>query len=399
MKISIVAIALLLNVIAYCIFSLKTKSWLNILTPQFLLTMPVIFLFEFIHLSYNFEKGSDLGYLIVYLIYTLPLLAFVFSYLYVSPIKYLVNIKVDIESSIPVTLGFLILAVLLYSPILVQFAGDIFNPRAIYTATRTGFGLGYYGSVVLCYIFFILVLFNQKLNVRYKIAALLFSMFFAYLHGSKGQILTIIFIGMMYYIVNSMVRVKFFVIIAIFLLFGAFGASIFYSMSIGVEPKDLLLIMAGYSDYSRNAVMLIDVNNHLEFGRIFFEDNFFSRIPRAIYPDKPTDYGSFALALKYFPASFYLNEGVPSFGVGVLYADFGISAVFFSAMGGFLNGIVSRTLMARLRIYKNPADFILLCFMSGIILIPIGAGNLLPEHFMLAMLVLFLLKKRKPVLH
>ena len=399
MKISIVAIALLLNVIAYCIFSLKTKSWLNILTPQFLLTMPVIFLFEFIHLSYNVENGSDLGYLIVYLIYTLPLLAFVFSYLYVSPIKFFVNIKIDIESSIPVTLGFMIFAVLLYSPILVQFAGDIFNPRAIYTATRTGFGLGYYGSAILCYIFFILVLFNQKLAVKYKIAALLFSMFFAYLHGSKGQILTIIFIGMMYYIVNSMVRVKFFVIIAIFVLFGAFGASIFYSMSVGVEPKDLLLIMAGYSDYSRNAVMLIDVNNHLEFGRIFLEDNFFSRIPRAIYPDKPTDYGSFALALKYFPASFYLNEGVPSFGVGVLYADFGISAVFFSAMGGFLNGIVSRTLMARLRIYKNPADFILLCFMSGIILIPIGAGNLLPEHFILAMLVLFLLKKRKPVLH
>lgn len=399
MKISIVAIALILNLIAYCIFSLKTKSWLNILTPQFLLSMPVLYLFEFIHLSYDFEKGSDLGYLIIYLIYTLPVLAFVFSYLYVAPIKYFVNMKFDIEPSISVTLACLFVAVLLYSPILIQFSGEIFNPRAIYTATRTGFGLGYYGSIVLCYIFFILVLFNKKLTVKYKIVALLFSLFFAYLHGSKGQILTIIFIGMMYYIVNSMVHVKFLVIIAIFLLFGAFGAGTFYSMSVGIEPKDLLLMMAGYSDYSRNAVMLIDANNHLEFGRFFFEDNFFSRIPRAIYPAKPTDYGSFELALKYFPASFYLNEGVPSFGVGVLYADFGILAVFFSAIGGFLNGIVSRTLMARLRVYKNPADFILLCFMSGIILIPIGAGNLLPEHFILAMLVLFLLKKRKPVLH
>lgn len=399
MKISIVAIALILNLIAYCIFSLKTKSWLNILTPQFLLSMPVLYLFEFIHLSYDFEKGSDLGYLIIYLIYTLPVLAFVFSYLYVAPIKYFVNMKFDIEPSISVTLACLFVAVLLYSPILIQFSGEIFNPRAIYTATRTGFGLGYYGSIVLCYIFFILVLFNKKLTVKYKIVALLFSLFFAYLHGSKGQILTIIFIGMMYYIVSSMVHVKFLVIIAIFLLFGAFGAGTFYSMSVGIEPKDLLLMMAGYSDYSRNAVMLIDANNHLEFGRFFFEDNFFSRIPRAIYPAKPTDYGSFELALKYFPASFYLNEGVPSFGVGVLYADFGILAVFFSAIGGFLNGIVSRTLMARLRVYKNPADFILLCFMSGIILIPIGAGNLLPEHFILAMLVIFLLKKRKPVLH
>lgn len=387
MKFYIVLMAFILSMSIYCFFSIKTKSWLNILTPQFLLAMPTIYLFEMIHLYYDGDNGSDFGYLVVYLIYTLPTLTFAIGYMYITPINSLTNIRCKTVNTSALAIGFLIAGVLLYLPVMKQFAGDLFNPRAIYIATRSGFGISYYGSIMACYLFCILALFNASWGWKRKAAAVLFSVVFAYLHGSKGQIMTVLFIGMLYFISTSMERVKFWIVALVVALFGTFGVVAFYSMVSGVELGDLLLVMAGYSDYTRNAVMLIDSSRDLEWGRIFFEDNIFSRIPRALYPDKPKDFGSFALALQYFPDSFYRDAGVPSFGVGVMYADFGLLAVPVCALTGFIGGLFTRTIMARLRMYANPGDFILLCFLSGIILIPIGSGNLLPEHIVMALLV------------
>lgn len=395
MKLYIVSLALILHLAAYCFFSVKTKSWLNILTPAFLLGIPTIYLFEIMHLYVDTEPGSDLGYLVVYLIYTLPVLAFVLSYLYIRPLSCATNVASVNKNTTAVSLGFLVVAVLLYLPIMVQFAGDLFNPRAIYTATRSGFGVSYYGSAVASYIFLILVLFNTMLGWRLKTLALIFCMVFAYLHGSKGQILTVIFIAMLYRIVSSSSRVKFWTMAVLAIAFGLLGMVTFYSMTKGIEPEQLLMVMANYSDYNRNAVMLIDSDRYLQWGRIFFEDNVFSRVPRALYPDKPKDFGSFSLALEYFPSSFYRDEGVPSFGVGVMYADFGILAVVINTLWGAFSGIVSRTLMARLRLYRNPADFVLLCFFCGVVLIPVGTGNLLPENFVLACMV-YWMASRKP---
>lgn len=390
MKLYIVSLALALNLAAYCFFSLKTKSWLNILTPAFLLNIPTMYLFELMHMYVYREPGSDLGYFVVYLIHTLPIIAFVLAYLYIRPLSFATNFASVSKNTTIVSLAFLVAAVLLYLPVMLQFSSDLFNPRAIYTATRTGFGVSYYGSIVASYIFLILVLFNAAWSWRLKLLALLFCMVFAYLHGSKGQILTMIFIAMLYYIVTSTRPVKFWVVAVLATLFGALGMVTFYSMTKGIEPEELMMVMANYSDYNRNAVMLVDSEKYLQWGRIFFEDNFFSRIPRALYPDKPKDYGSFSLALEYFPSSFYRDEGVPSFGVGVMYADFGILAVLMNTVWGIFSGIVCRTLMARLRIYRNPADFVLLCFFCGAILIPLGLGNLLPEHFVLALVVYFI---------
>lgn len=394
MKLYIISFALVLHLAAYSLFSIKTKSWLNIMTPTLLLSLPAMYLFELMHVYVDYESGSDLGYLIVYLLYTLPIVAFVLAYLYIRPLPFATRIASVGKNTTVISLAFLVVAVLMYLPIMLQFSSDLFNPRAIYTATRTGFGTSYYGSIVASYIFLILALFNGTWSWRGKALALLFCMIFAYLHGSKGQMLTVIFLAMLYRIVTSTGRVKFWVMALLATVFGALGVVIFYSMTQGIDPEQLLMVMANYSDYNRNAVMLIDSDRYLQWGRIFFEDNLFSRIPRALYPDKPKDFGSFSLALEYFPSSFYRDEGVPSFGLGVMYADFGILAVVMNTLWGIFSGIVSRTLMARLRLYRSPADFVLLCFFSGVILIPIGAGNLLPEHFVLACMVYWIASRK-----
>lgn len=394
MKFSIVLIAFMLSMSMYCFFSIKTRSWLNILTPQFLLAMPTIYIFEMIHLYYNGDPGSDFGYLVVYLIYTLPVLAFAVGYMYVAPLKSLTEIKCETANTSAWAMAFLVTGLVLYLPVMMQFASDLFNPRAIYAATRSGFGPSYYGSILACYLFLILALFNASWGRKIKVLSIMFALAFAYLHGSKGQIMTVMFIGLLYFIATSMRRVKFWIVAILILAFGFFGAAAFYSMLKGVELGDLLLVMAGYSDYTRNGVMLIDSSRDFAWGRIFLEDNIFSRIPRALFPDKPKDFGSFALALQYFPESFYLDAGVPSFGAGAIYADIGLLAVPLTALAGFFSGVFTRTIMARLRMYRNPADFILLCFFCGIILIPIGAGNLLPEHIVLALAV-YVISRRK----
>lgn len=361
---------------------------------MFILSMPTLYIFEMFYLYHNVDPLSEIGYCIVYLVYTLPVLFFSIGYMYVAPLKTLVLIKSTTASTTKPALVFLFFAVFLYLPVMKEFAGDLLSPRAIYTATRSGFGLSYYGSAVACYIFLILALFNSSWGTPLKTIAVLFSSFFAFIHGSKGQVMTILFVVLVYFICTSTRKLKFWVASVIVVIFGVVGATAFYSSVKGVEIEDLILVMAGYSDYTRNAVMLIDSSRGFEFGKIFFEDNFFSRIPRAFYPDKPKDFGSFALALQYFPDSFYRDAGVPSFGVGAFYADVGLLVIPLSTIAGFIGGMSSRTLIARLRMYGNPGDFILLCYLIGIVLIPIGVGNLLPEHIVLAFFVYIISRKK-----
>ncbi len=347
----------------------------------------MIYVFEIIYLVNVENYLSTFGYLIIFSAYVLPLIFFAGAYVYGAPIKFFLLDKTDAVNSKSRATILLFSAVVLYLPVLREFGSDIFNPRAIYTATRTGFGIAYFGSIVLCYIFFIYILFRPAGTRIEKIIALLFTMVFGYLHGSKGQIITVILMGLLYYSVVRGVRLKIMAFLIFFSVFSLMGGIVFFSMSTGLEFGDLLLSMTGYSDYSRNAVMLIDADKGFHFGRIFFEDNFFSRIPRAIMPDKPKDFGSFSLALQYFPERFYQDEGAPAFGIGALYADFGIWILVFLSISGFLSGLAAKTLVVRLRRHQRPGDFALLCFFCGIVIIPVGSGYLLPEHLVLALLM------------
>ena len=162
------------------------------------------------------------------------------------------------------------------------------------------------------------------------------------------------------------------------------GMTLFYFMLSSVELSELFSIVAGYADYSRNAVMLVDDDKSISFGRLTFESNFYSRIPRALFADKPKDFGGFSLAMKYFPESFRQDEGVPSFGIGVFYADFSVLSILFLALCNFIGGIITKCFVKRLAIYQSPIDFVVVVFMSGITLLPIGSGYLLPEHLVLS---------------
>jgi hypothetical protein len=397
MKILIVSLALTVNLAVYWLFAAKSKSWFNVLTPQYLIGIPTIYVFELIQLFYVGSEGSDLGYLIVYTAYVLPNIAFTAGYLYVKPPQILLREAPSVSYSSMLPLGIMLVAVALYVPVMRQFADDLLNPRAIYIATRTGFGMEYFGSITLCYVSVIVALFAPRTGMLAKVVAVATALFFAYLHGSKGHMITVVFIVMLYAAVVAQVRLRFVGFLVLALIFSAAGAAVFISMTTGVEMEDMLLLMTGYSDYSRNAVMLIDSIHEFHFGTVLFEDNFFSRIPRALFPAKPKDFGSFALALEYFPHAFYQDQGVPSFGVGTLYADFGVFMLPGMALVALLEGMCTSALVTKLRKYRHPGDFVVMCFLCGAEIIPIGSGYLLPEHIFIAILIYWLCRVRRMV--
>lgn len=58
--------------------------------------------------------------------------------------------------------------------------------------------------------------------------------------------------------------------------------------------------MAEYSDYTRNAVLVASSNFDFMYGKLLMESEVYSRIPRAIWPDKPEDFGALYLAKVFF---------------------------------------------------------------------------------------------------
>src|SRR4029077_9354143 len=90
-----------------------------------------------------------------------------------------------------VSLLCLSIGLLLYIPVLIQFSEFIFDPRQIYTQTRTGFGIRAFASSTLAYLAVILILFSKR-SKTVKIFTILLATGLLSLHGSKGQVLSVI---------------------------------------------------------------------------------------------------------------------------------------------------------------------------------------------------------------
>lgn len=387
MSIYYVLISLLGYVALYSWFSKKVNSWINVLTPHFTLSIPTHFLAEAFYLHATGSEGFDIGYIIIYSTYFLMVLFYALGYVYLKQPNWIYTYNTQVSYGWLTSTSFMVAGVILYYPVISEFSSSIFDPRSIYIATRTGYGLNYYISATLSYIFLILILFKSNYNIWKKSSALIFVLLFAYLHGSKGQVITTFFIWMLWYFVAEQRNVTFLKFISFSTVVGSLGILLFYSMLDSVNYEDLGLIIAGYADYSRNAVMLIEKENKIHLGRLFFEENFYSRIPRLLFENKPKDFGGFELAKKYFPESFSLDQGVPSFGIGIYFADFYLFAAVILSLASFIGGWMTRIMITRIKKYKSPIDFIVLLFLCGIVLLPIGSGYLLPEHIFFAALV------------
>jgi len=379
----IIIFSLIAGLATYIIASSKEGSFLNVFTPWILLSFPANYILELVHIYFYGGSGSLYAYFYCYLTYTLSFIVLVVVYFNFPNIKVKLPFKqVSIGGYLPYL--FLFLSFFLYLPILIEFSEFILSPRELYMMTRTGYGLNFFLSSTLMYIAFILFLFKRAFFKTEKFFIFIVCTILAILHGSKGQILTLLLILLFYQAYINGFRVKF-VKFALYTMIFTLIVILLFSLTLfGVDDIFLIEAISSYSDYTRNAMMVIDSDMSPLFGRLTLEDTVYSRIPRSIYPDKPKDFGNFYLAKEFYPEWFYLDTGSPSFGVGVQFADFGVFSIFYHLLWSVLLGILLKSFVTRLRTYKNPSDFIMVLFLSGITLIPLGAGYLLPEHFFIA---------------
>ena len=391
-NLTIVFTFFLLNIVLYIYFSKIINSWINVLTPQFIISTSTLYLPEYGYLLLNKSNENIFGYLIIYSTYALINISFILGYLVTSNsicVKK-INLSGNYNKFLPITI--LLGAFILYFPILYEFSDIINNTRGIYEKTRSGYGLNYFLSSTLTYISLATTLFCRNIKTKYKILLLILMIALIYLHGSKGQLLVFFFILITFYFIAQNIQIKFEKFVLFIIITGIFGFMLFYMTIESIDLLSIFSFMIGYSDYSRNAVMLF--NNELgNFGgSIILEDNFYSRIPRMVFASKPDDYGSFGLAKKYFPYEYYLGQGFPSFGIGIYFADFTFFAIPILTISSFFSGFACKLFKNRVIRQPNPFDFILLLYFMGIGLIPIGFGILLPEHFFLV-LVFFVFSK------
>jgi hypothetical protein len=371
-------------VLAYFVLSKREGSSINILTPSFVMTIPAFYLLPFVYFRLFGAGGSTYAHFYVYSALVVELLTFVYAYTRTGDKVVRLPGFSSYSNFGLVSMLSLSIGVLLYVPVLIQFREFIFDPRQIYTQTRIGFGIQGFVSSTLAYIAMILILFSKH-SSAVKVFTILLATGLLSLHGSKGQVLSVVMILLLYYVYVLGRKITFaraMIVYAgtgmiVFLLFAA-------TMSLGEDTADAVEAISKYSDYTRNAMLVIDSHYPLQYGRLTIESNTLGVVPRQLMPGKPKNFGTFALAEEFYPELFDEETGAPAFGVGVQYADFGSLAIVYLALCGLLRGWLARVFVNRLKVTHHPADFFMVAFLADVSLFPIGTGWLLPEALLVA---------------
>jgi hypothetical protein len=385
----ITACSLGLCLLAYWLVARREHSFINILTPDFLVSIPASYLLPTIYFHLFGPEGSTFAFGYVCVTMAVENLVFALVYVRRSTKTIALPFSFSYRNFLGLAIFFLGLAFLVYLPILLQFPEFLLDPRQIYTRTRVGYGSYFFVSATLADLSVIFALFSKQ---SWRIKALLIggALVVLSLHGSKGEVLAIFLLVALYEVYARGQKVRFFhAAIAVFamvvLIVGLFMAT----ADVGGGAEALEGISA-YSDYTRNAMLVIDQKFPLQYGRITLEGNLYAIVPRTLFPDKPKNFGPFRLAEEYHPKEFDAEEGAPAFGIGIQYADFGIFAIVYLAAFAAFRGWLARIFVNRLRQTNHPGDFVMVAFLAGMSLFPIGTGWLLPETAALVILIRFL---------
>lgn len=393
---TIMFISMAFIVLSYISICLKERKWINWYTfPAFLLIVSN-YLLPSISLWINGPSGSYFAYTYCYLTYACASISVMLGY----------RIAKSNRSSTPdTTFGkhnykyfpwiLLTASVLLYLPIILEFREFLLAPREIYMRTRTGYGLNFFGSAVMMYLAFITYLFKKRKSLIGGFLLFTVCVAIIYLHGSKGEVLGLVEVFILYrvYILGHSVNIGSAVAsVTAIALVGSIAFALFGGIS---DIGELALSMSAYSDYTHNAILVIDdPKGQFYWGKLTVEDEVYSRVPRLIMPNKPKDYGSFKLASIYYPAWFQGDTGSPAFGIGVQYADFGVFAIAVISLWSILYGWMVSLLVASLKSRPEPGRFVVLLFFAGVGIIPLGDGYLLPETIALGMTLTFVYRHK-----
>jgi oligosaccharide repeat unit polymerase len=379
--------SMLISVLAYFLLSKREGSLINIMTPSFVTAIPAFYLLPIIYLEIFGAETSAYSYFWVYGALAVETICFVIAYLKTGDRVLRLPGLCSYSNFALLSLLCLLVGIAIYVPVLIEFRDFIFDPRQIYMQTRTGFGAQAFVSSTLAYLAVILSLFSKSSKTAKTITIVLATALLL-LHGSKAQALSMAFILLLYRVYAQQRKIALVRALVLYAIVGAVGLGLFAAtMSLGDDAAEMLEAISEYSDYTRNAMLVVDSQYPRQYGRLTIESNTLAIIPRQLMPGKPKNFGEFALAEEFYPEWFDKDTGSPAFGVGVPYADFGPLAILYIGLMAVLKGWLARIFVNRLKLTGHPADFFMIIFLADISIFPIGIGWLLPEALLLAVLL------------
>jgi len=388
----VMGISMLITLFSYWLISRKEGSWINWATPNFVFVVAAEYVFQFAYLLLFSGVGSEYAYTFCYATYAATNLVGAIVFCFVKPID-LGAIKLRVHADSGQVAWFLLcLAFLLYAPILIEFRQYVLEPREIYMRTRIGYGLNYFGSTMLADLSLCLYLFRQRRRAFFSVFFYLLCFVLIYLHGSKGQLFTPLFMMLLFRVYVNRKTISARLAVLILGAVSVFGIASFAAYGTFQNIAGILQYMTEFSDYTRNAMIVIDdPQGRTYYGRLALETLLYPHIPRAFMSDKPKDFGALQLAKVYFPANYRSEAGAPAFGIGEQYADFGVFAILILCATSAATAWLASSAIAFLRINRHPSVFVLVLFLSNLTFIPAGTGYWLPETMVLALGIAFLL--------
>lgn len=382
-------------VACYCFVSVALGSFLNAFTPFFIITLASRYILDLAYFSIMGIVPDLWVYFSVYLttaidFFCLLLGFFLFRRGVLSFSFFTIKRPLSLRGAWYV----LFFSYIIFSPVLLGNLDLLFSPRDLYTATRTGYGPLFFGSLIVAYVSFVIFLFSEKTSVFSVFCYLAFLVVNFLLHGNKSPLVVVFFMYIVYstvvvgrkYSVFGAMKVGFSIAV---LIVGLFLITLSDSMK-----EDLILGISGYSDFNRNFALVVQNPPEQTYGKLTLEGQVWPLIPRFVYPDKPKNFGTFFLAEHYFPAWFDADTGSPAFGFGVSYADFREMNFLYVGITSLLIGLLLRVFYNRLQVYKSPSDFIMVVFLSGTPVVEFGSGYQIIPHLLLAGLIMMFLKMR-----
>jgi hypothetical protein len=384
----VILLSLLVTCWAYVSLSRYEGSYFNILAPSLCIGVPAYYFLPLLYIRLFGTDATAYAYIYVYAALAVETAVFAYAYRRTRTKTLPLPFTWSYQNFTALSLGCLILGALMYAPILLQFREFLLDPRQIYNLTRSGFGAQFFLSSTLSYLAIILILFTQRSWLT-KSSVILSAIGLLLLHGSKGQAVNALLIISLYFVYARGRKVGIKLAFLLGLSFALFlGLMFAASMTLGESTIEVVESLTQYSDYTRNAMLVIDSNVPLQYGRLAIESNTTALLPRALFPTKPRNFGSFFLTDMLFP-EWFDSDTSPAFGVGLQYADFGKLAILYIALFAAFKGWLARIFVNRLRLYGHPADFLLIVFLADIALFPLGIGWFLPEVFLVALLLRF----------
>ncbi len=371
---------------AYFYVSVREGTYINVLTPMYVIMIPTEYILDFYHLIAFGPSASGFAYAMSYSSYAIYTISLALTYTLLRAPRLRLPFDSPCRTGTRSAAYFVLIgAAVLYLPVIVKFRHDLANPREIYTQTRLGYGQYFLLSIALIYLALILLLFSKRAK-KLELSAFLFvALVLTWLQGSKGHMLGLFLILGLYIVYVSEYPIRFFKFIGIAFVTSLLGVGLFLLTTPALLLGGGLRALSNYSSYTRNGMLVIDSGIGPLYGKLNLEDQIYPRIPRVLDPDKPGAYGDFYLARQFFPTAYARHGGAPAFGDGLWFADFHVFALPILMVLGALAGALLKMCTKAVRDTRTPGAFIMMLFAAGMPLIPISGTFLLPESLALAL--------------